>query len=169
MQVNEVITDKSTEEVRRIQKRLQAVYKARNTSFDALEEKTGISASTIQRYINGNVKKLPMNRLTILAEALGVTPAYIMGWEDCNLEEKTGYEQFINEKHKEFSRSTASSSPSTFDSTSDILANVITKLTSIKDNIPMLTDEEKQLLTLFRQLPDVAKQAVIKFEESFIK
>lgn len=42
----------------------------------------GVSASTIMRYENGNIKNLRRDKIKKLADALSTTPAYLMGWTD---------------------------------------------------------------------------------------
>ena len=42
---------------------------------------TNISKSTLQRYETGFIKKVPITQIDILAKALGVSPAYLMGWD----------------------------------------------------------------------------------------
>lgn len=40
----------------------------------------GVSRSTMYRYENGDIEKLPTDVLEPLAKALQTTPAYLMGW-----------------------------------------------------------------------------------------
>lgn len=42
----------------------------------------GVSPATIYRYENGDIEKVPGDRLSPIATALQTTPAYLMGWED---------------------------------------------------------------------------------------
>ncbi len=57
-----------------------------NLSYQDMSEKTGLSKSTLQRYITGDIRNLGLDKLEILAKALDVTPSYLMGWEDENSE-----------------------------------------------------------------------------------
>lgn len=50
-------------------------------SADTLAEKIGVSRSTVFRYENGEIEKLPMNNLVPIARALNTTLEYLMGWE----------------------------------------------------------------------------------------
>lgn len=56
---------------------------------DDLAEAIGVSRSTIFRYENGFIEKVPIDSLLPIAEALHTTPAYLMGWE----EEKDSFQQ----------------------------------------------------------------------------
>lgn len=49
---------------------------------DYVAEKLGVSRSTIFRYENGDIEKLPLSILEPLADVLLTTPAYFMGWND---------------------------------------------------------------------------------------
>lgn len=51
-------------------------------SYQDLSDKTGISKSTLQRYETGFIKNLGIDKLEILAQALGVSPGYLMGWDN---------------------------------------------------------------------------------------
>ena len=53
-----------------------------NLSYQDLAKKTGLSKSTLQRYETGTIGNIPLDKLEILAKALCVSPAYIMGWEE---------------------------------------------------------------------------------------
>lgn len=41
-----------------------------------------VSAPTIQRYESGTIKNLRRDKIKSLSDALKVTPAYLMGWEE---------------------------------------------------------------------------------------
>lgn len=58
-------------------------------SYQDLADKTGLSKSTLQRYETGSIKNLPLNRLEDLANALHVSAAYLMGWEEVDLPTNT--------------------------------------------------------------------------------
>ena len=51
-------------------------------TYSELSSLTKIPKSALQRYATGETEKIPMDRLAAIAVALGVTPAYLMGWED---------------------------------------------------------------------------------------
>lgn len=63
-----------------ISERIKSSIKASGLSHRDLENKTGIPHSAIQRYAAGTTDRIPISRLGKLASALGVTPAYLMGW-----------------------------------------------------------------------------------------
>lgn len=57
-----------------------------NMSYQELANKTGLSKSTLQRYETGAIKNMPIDKLEILASALNVSPAYLMGWENIDIQ-----------------------------------------------------------------------------------
>lgn len=62
--------------------RIRARRKEIGMSADTLAEKIGVSRSTVFRYENGFIEKLPMNNLIPIAKALNTTLGYLMGWDD---------------------------------------------------------------------------------------
>lgn len=68
-------------------------------SYQELGDIVGMSKSTLQRYETGDIGKLSIDKIEILARALKVTPAYLMGWEEkapyMLAEEKVPYEAAI--------------------------------------------------------------------------
>jgi len=51
-------------------------------SADYVAERLGKDRATIYRYESDKIENMPINIVTPLAEVLGVTPAYIMGWNE---------------------------------------------------------------------------------------
>ncbi|MEY8353093.1 helix-turn-helix transcriptional regulator [Lachnospiraceae bacterium 54-53] len=62
--------------------RIKERRKQLEMSADDIADQLGVSRSTIFRYENGHIEKVPANVLEKLAEILKTTPAYLMGWED---------------------------------------------------------------------------------------
>lgn len=60
--------------------RLAAAMRDRKISTRKLSELTGIPKSAIQRYTSGQTDKIPIDRMQLMAEAMGVDPASVMGW-----------------------------------------------------------------------------------------
>ena len=63
-----------------------------------LGECVDLSEATIQRYESGKIKGVDINLISILAQALQTTPAYLMGWEDSTPEPPAETEPEILEK-----------------------------------------------------------------------
>ena len=47
-----------------------------------IAEKIGVSRSTMFRYENGDIEKLPINHLVPIAKALHTSVDFLMGWTD---------------------------------------------------------------------------------------
>lgn len=62
--------------------RLKKRRKEINISADDVAVELGVSRSTIFRYENGYIEKVPANVIEELATLLKTTPAYLMGWTD---------------------------------------------------------------------------------------
>lgn len=69
--------------------RMQERRKELGISADALAELLGVSRSTIFRYENGDIEKVPANLLPDIAKFLRTSEAYLMGWKDVSDSEVT--------------------------------------------------------------------------------
>lgn len=62
--------------------RIRDRRKELKVSAEQLADKIGISGSTMYRYENGDIEKMPTETLARIAAALNTSPAYFMGWID---------------------------------------------------------------------------------------
>lgn len=97
--------------------KLVEVIEDSGLSYGELSKITGIPKSSIHRYANGTTKKIPIDAVRLIANAVGVSTSYIMGWGN---EESNSPEE------------------------------------------PKLTEGEKMLLSLFRQIPEERQQAFLE-------
>lgn len=51
-------------------------------SYGEVAEKSGLAKSAVHRYATGLTDKIPIDALEKIAPVLGVTPAYLLGWEE---------------------------------------------------------------------------------------
>lgn len=65
-------------------RRLQEAREKSGLTLEEVGEKVGKSKSTIQRYESGHVTKLDNEMISKLAEAVRVSPVYLMGWTNVN-------------------------------------------------------------------------------------
>lgn len=62
--------------------RMKARRKEIGMSAERVAELLNVSPATIYRYENGDIEKVPGDRLGPIAKALQTTPAALMGWEE---------------------------------------------------------------------------------------
>lgn len=65
-----------------ISKRILDTILKKEISYGELSSRTGIPKSALQRYATGETEKIPIDRLQMIAKAIGTTTAYLMGWEE---------------------------------------------------------------------------------------
>lgn len=61
--------------------RLRQVIEEKHITYTELERLSGVPKSAIQRYASGATKKIPLDRIFRIADALGVTPFDIVGMD----------------------------------------------------------------------------------------
>ena len=61
--------------------RMKQRRKELGISAEKVAEELNVSPATIYRYENGDIDKVPGDKLEPIANALHTTPAYLMGWE----------------------------------------------------------------------------------------
>lgn len=62
--------------------RLLKLIEDKGLSYGELSTITKIPKSALQRYATGITTKIPMDRIKLLADALDVSQAYILGWDE---------------------------------------------------------------------------------------
>ena len=67
-----------------ISKRILETITRKDISYGDLANKTGIPKSALQRYATGQTEKIPIDRLEKIANAIGVTTSFLMGWDSTN-------------------------------------------------------------------------------------
>lgn len=72
-------------------------------SIEELGKRLGKNRSTVYRYETGYIENLPLDVIPPIAEALGTTPAYLMGWgaEDESKNEQSAQSE-LSARKKEF-------------------------------------------------------------------
>ena len=62
--------------------RILKAMSEKKISYGELNKATGIPKSALQRYATGETDKIPLDRLEMIADALGVSAEYLIGWEN---------------------------------------------------------------------------------------
>lgn len=66
--------------------RINRAMMDKEMSYGDVAKITKLPKSAIHRYATGQTPKVPLDRLVKIAEALGVTSAYLMGWDETHKE-----------------------------------------------------------------------------------
>lgn len=61
---------------------IKEIRKRRGFNAEKLAALVGVSVSTIYRYENGDISNMGADKLKPIADALGVTPGELIGWDD---------------------------------------------------------------------------------------
>ena len=69
-------------EMEKIRQRIKSRREELSITYQELADKTGMSKSTLQRYETSSIKNIGLDKLEILANALDITPAFLLGWEE---------------------------------------------------------------------------------------
>lgn len=64
-----------------IAEKLQTAMRDKEMSYGELADLSHIPKSAVFRYVTGETEKIPLDRIERMALALGVSAAYLMGWE----------------------------------------------------------------------------------------
>lgn len=64
-----------------ISEKILKLITEKDISYGELSKRTGIPKSALQRYAIGETPKIPLDRIELIANALNVTPEYLMGWD----------------------------------------------------------------------------------------
>lgn len=60
----------------------------RGLTLQQVGDVVGVGKSTVRKWENGDIKNMGRDKIELLAHALGVDPAYLMGWEEDSAQEK---------------------------------------------------------------------------------
>lgn len=80
-----------------LSERLKKCREELGLTLTEVAEKMGVSTSTILRYESQSIENISAANLEKLAEALNVTPNYLMGWES---EEDVELQEYLEMLHK---------------------------------------------------------------------
>lgn len=108
-------------------------------SAEQLAERIGKSAATVYRYEKGDIEKVDSEIILPIAQALGTSPAFLMGWDPDMLQDK------LENMH-------GITSP-----TAKKLQNLGK---AIEINVPR-DDDENDLIRIYRGLNDLGRQTLI--------
>lgn len=158
-------------------------------SYQDMADRTGMSKSSLQRYETGGISNIPLHRLKDIAEALEVSPEWLMGWnsqgvltwsmdfrfseqETNNIQEHfrellLKYKKIVNEM-AERKNAGGIECQAVMDRIDDAVSWLQHMPTYIDPSLPSVENNlEKELLTVFRTLSDRDKIAwLVRIEDS---
>lgn len=115
----------------------------RDMTLEQVATIVGVGKSTVRKWETGMIANMKRDKIALLAKALGTTPAYLMGWED----EKTRFTHSMENY--------------------SVAASMLPQINS-PDQI-ILTEGEKMLIELFRQIPDDAQKMYLEVLRASLK
>lgn len=78
--------------------RIRDLRAKHNLTLEQVAQRVGVGRSTVRKWETGMIENLRRDKIAKLAAALHTTPAYLMGWDDCDaglepnlLAKQTGY------------------------------------------------------------------------------
>lgn len=72
-----------------LQKRIKEQRLKQNKTLLEVAEYVGVKEATLQRYESGEIKNIPHDKITAIAEYLNCSPSYLMGWSNDIKDEST--------------------------------------------------------------------------------
>ena len=64
-------------------------------------DKVGVGKSTVRKWENGIIENMRRDKIAKLADALGVSPAFLMGWENNQTSEPSPKQQTLSPDQEE--------------------------------------------------------------------
>ena len=142
----------------------QRIKKLRNQRQMTLEQVgaiVGVGKSTVRKWETGMISNIKGDKIALLAKALGTTPEYLMGWdiksqidnlaieiEQLRSEISSAPPEEIGDLEYALALKEESYEDFLFSQQMGILSQI-----KISPHKPELTEEEKVMLELFRQIP----------------
>lgn len=110
-----------------------------------IAEQMGVAEATVQRWESGNIKSVRYDKIDKLAEVLKVSPAVLMGWEDCQAD---NFAEDLNGMPEKESPSTDESALGDERISLEESTRLLVELGFIKDGQDLSDDD----LTFFRHI-----------------
>ena len=68
--------------------RIRTLRQEKGLTLEQVADVVGVGKSTVRKWETGMIANMKRDKIADLAKALGTTPAYLMGWEEDEAEEK---------------------------------------------------------------------------------
>ena len=65
-------------------RKIKQLRLAKGMTLEEVARIVGVGKSTVRKWETGMIANMRRDKIDLLAKALGVTPSYLMGWEDAS-------------------------------------------------------------------------------------
>ena len=65
-----------------LSRKIKELRLSRNMTLEQVAMIVGVGKSTVRKWETGMIANMKRDKIALLAEALGTTPAYLMGWKE---------------------------------------------------------------------------------------
>ena len=65
-----------------ISRKIKELRLKRNMTLEQVANIVGVGKSTVRKWETGMIANMKRDKIALLAQALGTTPAYLMGWKE---------------------------------------------------------------------------------------
>lgn len=135
-------------------------------TLEELGNRVGVGKSTVRKWETGAIANMRRNKIASLAEALNVSPSYLMGWED-------EYNTNIDIKNNSGSVSTSFGSDSKDSNTNTYTTNNYYSSSSPKDGHPCSKitsmDLFYEVLMILKDMNDKQLKDMIRYGNFILK
>lgn len=66
-------------------RKIKELRLARDMTLEQVADIVGVGKSTVRKWETGMIANMRRDKIALLAQALGTTPAYLMGWKENNV------------------------------------------------------------------------------------
>ena len=124
-------------------RKIKELRQQQGLTLEQVANVVGVGKSTVRKWETGMIANMRRDKIAALAKALGTTPAYLMGWE----EERTRFTHSM-EVHS-------------------VATSILEQINSPDQMV--LTEGEKMLIELFRQIPEDAQKMYLEVLRASLK
>ena len=79
--------------------KIKTLREKHGMTLEQLGDKVGVGKSTVRKWENGIITNMKRDKIKKVADALNVSPAYLMGWDENNQQEEVPY--YLNDDARE--------------------------------------------------------------------
>ena len=78
-------------------RKIKELRQQQGLTLEQVANVVGVGKSTVRKWETGMIANMKRDKIAALAQALGTTPAYLMGWEEKDKDESTSPDQQLTE------------------------------------------------------------------------